>query len=182
VIHNHPERSAAEMGVEQARFLVQRAKAEPIPNVTVSSGFTRQNQNRSSDWLIGVSLPVPTWNRNQGNIKEACANLASATREIQRVENDLASRLATACREYSAARQRAIRYRDAVLPKAEESYRLSLQAYRGGQFEYLRVLQAQRVVFETRLEYNRSLGEAWQAAAKISGLTLEENWPARVAK
>ena len=61
--------------------------------------------------------------------------------------------------------------------RAEETSELSLKAFRGGQFEYLRVLQAQRALAEARLEYNRSLGEAWQAAGVISGLLLEEAWP-----
>jgi cobalt-zinc-cadmium efflux system outer membrane protein len=52
-----------------------------------------------------------------------------------------------------------------------------MEAFKGGQFEYLRVIQAQRAVAEARLELNRSLGEAWRAAGVISGLLLEEVWP-----
>jgi cobalt-zinc-cadmium efflux system outer membrane protein len=52
-----------------------------------------------------------------------------------------------------------------------------LAAFKGGQFEYPRVIQAQRAVAEARLELNKSLGEAWQAAAELSGLLLEEWWP-----
>ena len=36
------------------------------------------------------------------------------------------------------------------------------------------MLQAQKAVADARLEYNRSLGEAWKAAGELSGLTLEE--------
>ena len=50
-----------------------------------------------------------------------------------------------------------------------------LASYR--MFEYLRVIQAQRAVAEARLEYTRSLAEAWKAAAELSGLLLEESWP-----
>ena len=73
--------------------------------------------------------------------------------------------------------QLAEQYRDAILPKAEETYRLSREAFKGLQFEYLRVIQAQRTVAEARLEYNRALGEAWRAAAELSALLLEERWP-----
>ncbi len=61
--------------------------------------------------------------------------------------------------------------------KAQESYQLSLKAYQGGQFEYLRVLAAQRADAEANLERVRTLGELWQAASEIAGLMLEDNWP-----
>ena len=177
VIATHPEVRAAQVGIERAKFGLRRAQAEPIPNVTVSTGYVRQNQNRSNDWMVGVSVPVPLWNRNQGNVRAAQAEVGSAVQDVGRVENDLADRVATAFRPYSAARKRAERYRSSLLPRAEETYTLSLQAFKGGQFEYLRVLQAQRAVAEARLEYNRALGEAWRSAAELSGLLLEEVWP-----
>jgi cobalt-zinc-cadmium efflux system outer membrane protein len=52
-----------------------------------------------------------------------------------------------------------------------------MQAFKGGQFEYLRVLQAQRALAESKLEHNRAVQEAWQAASEIAGLLLEEHWP-----
>jgi cobalt-zinc-cadmium efflux system outer membrane protein len=93
------------------------------------------------------------------------------------VENDLTNRLWEAYGKYSAARQRADRYRSAVIPAADRTYRLALDAFRGGQFEYLRVLQALRTVQEAKLEYTRALGEAWRAASDIAGLLQEEHWP-----
>lgn len=177
VLALHPEVRAAKVAAERAQFALRRAQAEPIPNVTLSSGYVRQNQNRSDDWMIGVSMPIPLWNRNQGNIRAAQAEIGVAVQDVGRVENDVAERLATAFRTYESARQRAERYKTSLLPRAEETYELSLKAFKGGQFEYLRVLQAQRAVAEARLEYNRALGEAWRAAGEISGLLLEEVWP-----
>lgn len=177
VLSEHPELRSAQVGVERAQVLLRRAQVEPIPNVTVGAGYVRQNQNRSDDWTIGVSVPVPLWNRNQGNIIAAQAQVSEAVQEVGRVENDLVERLATAFRDYAAAQQRAERYRTAILPRARETYELSLKAYKGGQFEYLRVLEAQRSVAQANLEYVRALGEAWKAAGAISGLTLEDHWP-----
>ena len=117
------------------------------------------------------------WNRNQGNIRAARAELAMAGQDVGRVENELAERVAIALRTYSAAVKLAEQYRTEVLPKAEETYLLSLEAFKGAQFEYLRVIQSQRSVAEARLEYNRALGEAWRAAAELSALLLEEWWP-----
>lgn len=178
VLGIHPELRSAQIGVERAQLVLKRATVEPIPNVTVGTGYVRQNQNRSNDWVIAASIPVPLWNRNQGNIFAAKAQVGEAVNEVGRVQNDLVGRLAATFGTYAAARQRAEKYKAAILPKAEQSYQLSLKAYQGGQFEYLRVLQAQRAVAEARLEYLRSLGEAWRAASEIGGLMLEDEWPA----
>ena len=169
------------MAVERARAALRLAEAQPIPNVTVSAGFIRQFENKSYDAGVGLSVPLAVWNRNQGNIRAARAELAMAAQGVAKAENDLADRLATAFRAYDAAAERASQYRTEVVPRAEETHRLSLEAFKGGQFEYLRVIQAQRAVAEARLELNKSLGEAWRAAGEISGLLLEESWPARPA-
>src|SRR5206468_10271082 len=115
----HPDVGSAHAGLERAKLLWQRAQAEVIPNVTVSGGYVRQNQNRSDDYTVGVSVPVPVWNRNQGNVLAAQALVGEATREINRVENDLTERVAAAHRDYASARRRAERFAD-VRKKAEE--------------------------------------------------------------
>lgn len=177
VLGIHPQIRSAQIGVEQAQLELCRAQVEPIPNVTVGLGYTHQTQNRSEDWDFGVSLPVPVWNKNQGNILAAQAKVNQAANQVASVENDIANRLAAAFSDYSAARERSNRYKTAILPKAERTYELSLKAYQGGQFEYLRVLQAQRAMAETNLELIRSLGDMWQAASQIAGLMLEDHWP-----
>ena len=177
VLAFHPEARSARVGVERAQAAVRSAEALPIPNVTLSGGFIRQFENKSYDGGFGLSAPLPTWNRNQGNIRAAKAELGMAVQNVGQVENSLAERLATAFRTYAAARQRSEHYRREIIPRAEETYRLSLEAFKGGQFEYLRVVQSQRAVAEARLERNKSLGDAWKAAGELSGLLLEEAWP-----
>lgn len=182
VLAVHPQLQIAQWGIQRAQLLVKRAQVEPIPNLGFSSSFIRQNQNLSNDFSLGFSATVPLWNRNQGNIHSAEADLCQALQEIGRVENDLSDRVSTAIRDYASARRRAERYRDAILPRAKETYQLSVQAYQGGQFEYLRVLEAQRAVAQANLEYIRALGDAWKGAASISGLTIEDNWPTAPTK
>lgn len=178
VIEYHPEVRSAAAAVDRAQAAVRRAEAELIPNVTGSIGYVRQNQNQSNDWSVGVSVPLVIHNKNQGNIRAARAEVVAATLEVTRVQNDLADRVATAFRTYAAAKQRAEKYRTAILPKAEEGYQFVKKQLDRGVVEYLRVLQAQRAVAEAKLEYNRALGEAWKAAGELSGLLMEEAFPA----
>lgn len=177
VLKYHPDIHAAQVAIDRAHINVQRQVVEPIPNLTLSAGYVRQNQNRSNDATIGISLPVPLWNKNQGNIAAAKGQLGEAYQRVGQVENELADRVAQAHRDYSSARMRVERYRDVILPKARETYELSLKAYQGGAFEYLRVVEAQRSMANAALEYNRASQDAWKAAAQMSGLAMEEVWP-----
>lgn len=175
VLSVNPEVQVAQWGVEKAKFVVQRAKAEPIPNVSVNGGYVRQNQNRSDDYTLGVSASIPLWNRNQGNIRAAEAELCAAMQEVGRIENDLTERLATALREFAAARKRAEKYQ-AVVDRATQAQNIATEDQRRN-LSPLMVLELQRSARQARLERLRSLGDAWKAAAVISGLTIEDAWP-----
>ena len=178
VLATHPDVRSAQVGLERARLLWQRAQAEPTPNVTVSAGYMRNFQSRSNDLTVGVSLPVPVWNRNEGNIQAAQAQTAQAAREVQRVENELTERVAAAYRDFAAARRRAERLA-VVRGRAEEAFRLVTEE-KAFTLTAVQRLVSQQAVTQARLEYVRALGEAWRAASVISGLTLEEPWPPAV--
>ena len=175
----HPDIRVARVGVTRAQLALRRARVEPIPNVTVGAGYERDNVDHQDQWAFRASLPIPLFNRNQGNVQAANAEVCRAAADVERVQNMLLGRLATAFGQYTAARERAERYRTSILPDAREAYQLALAAFQGGQFEYLRVLQAQRAVAETNLEYVRALSELWLATSDIAGLLLEEDWPAQ---
>ena len=95
--------------------------------------------------------------------------------EVGRVENDLTDRVATALREFAAARKRAQKYQ-AVVDKAEHAQNIATEDQRRN-LSPLMVLELQRSARQANLERLKSLGDAWKAAATISGLTIEDNWP-----
>lgn len=173
----HPEIRWAQVGITRAQLTVRREQVHAVPNVTLVGGYTQNFNDRESQATYGVAVPLPLWNRNQGNIRASQAELGRAIQEVSRVQNDLTNRLWTAFGQYSAARELAEGYRTAILPDAEKTYRLSVAAFKGGQFEYLRVIQAQRALGEANLEYIRALGDSWRSASEIAGLLLEEHWP-----
>lgn len=181
VLGIHPDIRSAQAGSDKAKLAFQRAEVEPIPNVTVGAGYTYQGQNRSNDWDIGFSVPLPVWDRNQGNISAAKAMVYAAENATERARNEIVTRVTAAFAIYASARERSERYKAQILPRAERSLQLSQAAYQGGQFEYLRVLEAQRASAEAQLELLRSLGETWQAASEIAGLMLEDEWPLKAS-
>jgi cobalt-zinc-cadmium efflux system outer membrane protein len=180
VLSVHPEIQSAQWGVEKAKLLVQRAKAEPIPNLSLNAGFVRQNQNRSDDYSLGVSASIPLWNKNQGNIHAAEAELCSALQEVSRVENDLSARVAAALRDYASARTRAERYQG-VIDKAAAAQAIAVRDQQRN-LPAVMVLELQRSLRQARLERLKALGDAWKAAAAISGLTIEDSWPPLISR
>jgi outer membrane protein, heavy metal efflux system len=176
VLAVHPDLRSARVGVERAQLALERARAEVIPNVTVSGAFVRQHQNKSSDFSVGVSVPLPTWDRNQGNVQAAQARVAQAVRAVEQAENELSDRVAAAYRDFAAARTKADRL-EGVRAKAEEAHRLI--AENEVNFTAAQRLIAQYAVAQARLEAAKARADAWKAASAISGLTLEDTWPPR---
>jgi cobalt-zinc-cadmium efflux system outer membrane protein len=177
ILDTHPEAQAAEVLVAKAQLAMRRAEVEKYPNVTIGAGYTRQNQNKSDDWSFQVGIPIPVYDRNQGNILVAQAELSKAMQGINFTRNDLINRLAEAFGRYDSTRKQLSRYSIGILNDSGKALQLSMLGYQEKEFDYLRVLQTQRALAETRLEYLQILSEAWQAAGDIAGLLLQDQWP-----
>ncbi len=167
-----PEIAAALANVQRARWALERAQVEAVPNVDVELGVQYDDATRDTIAAALVQLPIPVTNRNQGGIRQSQAELAVAQREADRIQLDLASRLATVFERYASARNRAERYRDVIVPKADETLQLVTTGYEAGELDYLNLLTAQRTLFQTRLAELDALGELWAARALIEGLLL----------
>lgn len=169
----------ARLEISRSRVLLERAAVEPIPNVVAMGGYQRQVGDAPvlDQGLFQVTLPVPLFNRNQGNIAAAQANVTAAAQQYGRVQNELSLRVAEWLAAYRAASQQVERYESDILPRADELLRLAQQGYTAGQFDFLRLLQAQRTLLETRLAYVNAQENRWNSAAQIAGLLQSEQFP-----
>jgi cobalt-zinc-cadmium efflux system outer membrane protein len=160
--------------------LLRRAEVEPFPNLNLMGGY--QNQ------LSGVNIPenqaiyqvqmvIPLWNRNQGNIRAAQADVGTAMAQFNRVRTELAANTAAALGRYLTARQLVERYEKEILPSAEEVQRITEQIYRRGQIEFLRYLAAQRDLLGANLAYLDAQQARWTAAAEVAGLLQSQQFP-----
>ncbi|WP_165798362.1 TolC family protein [Chitinophaga costaii] len=66
---------------------LQRSLA--IPDVAVGLTYDRQGNFRPNYNGLSLSIPVPAWNRNQGNIKMAHASLESSKLQLQGTQDQL---------------------------------------------------------------------------------------------
>lgn len=167
-----PEVAAALANVGRAEATLRRECVEPVPNV--DSQVAVQYDNATEDTIASVTLgvPLPIWNRNQGGIRQARAEVVEARRSVERVELDLKRRLAAAFQQYATARAQANTYATQILPKARETFELVQRGYRLGELGYLDLLTAQRTYSQTNLAYLDALSTMWSSWSEIDGLML----------
>ncbi len=163
--------------IAQQQKLVAKARADVTPDITVQvDPFYLSNLREVRTHLI-VTAPFPLFDRNQGNIRSALADLSQAIADEQSLELQLTERLTLAYQRYQAARQQAAAYHDRIVPDARESLTLVQAGYKAQdrKYDYTAVLQAQQVLFQTKLAETQALGELWRAAAEIAALLQQDH-------
>lgn len=170
---------SAQVEVERNQILLERATVEPHPNVTVQGGYMYQVLEPHNMAILQFSLPIPLWNKNQGGIRAAQAGVAKAGHAARKTRVDVVKQLAAVTGRFDVARQQVAKYEKSILPKANESVTITQRGFEQGQFDLLRVLQSQRVLIESQLNYLNAQEARWTAAAEIAGLLQEEEFPLR---
>ncbi|MEE9234592.1 MAG: TolC family protein [Candidatus Acidoferrales bacterium] len=179
LLRESPELKSAQAAVARAEQAVRRERSEWIPNIIVRGGL-RNNRELLElggrpvglEGFIDVGVQIPIFNRNQGNVEAARAELERAQLEVERVKLSLRARLAVAFREYQDARSLARRYQNEVLPRAQRAYDLYLSSFQQMAAAYPQVLIAQRTYFQLQVDYVAALERLWQTIAEIRGFLL----------
>jgi len=177
-----PEIAAAVAEVERAQWAIDRAYAEPIPNIDIQAVFQSDNGTGSSNGNLQVTMPIPWLNRNQGGIREAESQLVAAEHAVATVELSLQRRLATVYQRYANARNQVEDYSkaDGILDNYRTTLEFVQRGYEGGEIAYLDLLTAQTTFSQTNLAYIEALGELWAATVEIEGLLLKDSLEARM--
>ena len=175
VLQESPEIAAAMADVEAARWGIERAFAQRVPNVDVQA--TVQKDVASGYTIAGlqVEVPIPLINRNQGGIQQAQAEAMAAELELDRLSLDLQARLAPAFQRYQNARNQVQRYsgKGGILDNSERTLELVRAGYQAEEFGILDLLTAQRTYFQTNLAYLDSLRELLASVMEIRGLLAQ---------
>ena len=117
-------------------------------------------------------LPVPVWNRNQGTVRQAQADLLRQQAELKRIELRLGRDLAMHFQQYLTARQHVETYRATILPEAEKAYQARLDAYKQRRETWPNVLDAQRELYMRQAEYTMNLVTWREQRTLIEGFLL----------
>lgn len=173
VLLNTVDHKRQTASVNQAKSLVDLEKANAVPDPNFSVGVRDLRQNNDQAIVAGVSIPLPVFNRNSGNIAKArqLAVKADTDRRSwllgkQASFNDFAQGLDSAYITASTIK-------NDILPEAQEAFKQAKRGYNAGKFAYLEVLDAQRTLAETKLSYVQALQQYQVNAAEIERLTAQ---------
>lgn len=141
--------AAASAEVEAAERRVRLEQTRRTPDVTVSLGVRRFQEADATALLGGVSVPLPLFDRNRGNIAatRAEANAAQARLNAARLEAEAAVRAGGPRLAAADARLAATRAAEGA---AQEAYRLTRLGFEGGKLGLIELLNARRALAEAR--------------------------------
>lgn len=164
-------RFAAEAERREAMLELERAKAKP--NVEVFAGSRYFNEAGGDvGFLVGVEIPWPLFDRNQGNIRAARAELHAVDHARDAELLDVSRQLTLAHRALVAASAEAETVESDLLPAAEQALADALAGYERGQFDLLTVLESREALFEVRQVRLDALARYVKASTRIERLTF----------
>jgi cobalt-zinc-cadmium efflux system outer membrane protein len=178
VLRDSPEVRLAQVSLTRARAAADRIRAERIPNLFVRTKLGYNSESYAPGKDVGfeagveIGIPLPLFDRQQGNLTSAEADLEHARAEVRRLELAIRAELATALRAYEDAREEAERYRQEILPRAQQSVSLYSKGFQQMAAAYPQVLIAQRSLAQARVEYTQALVDLWRGAALLDGMLL----------
>lgn len=172
LLGNSPQLRSNESDLGHAWATYREACAQAIPNVTVQTVGEYDRVTQSTTVSTLVALPVPIFNRNQGNIDKSSADICAAEAEIRRVQLVLRDQLADSYRRYRTSQKQAERLRDVILPSAEENMKLTTQLFEAQEIGLTPVLTVQHTYFQSQLAYVEALTEVHKVITEIRGLQL----------
>lgn len=158
--------------IMQAEQLALKARADRVPNVTLTVRPFYSFIDHDLQFLVQADVPTPIFNRNQGNIQSAQADLARTHQELRVTELRLTERLTTAYQRYQAALTQKEALEKRIIPYARAALELIELGYKRGdpKYDYATLLQAQRTLVQARLTEVQAQGDLWKAASEIAGL------------
>lgn len=164
-----PAYLAAEAEREAAARRLRVEHAQAVPDVTVSVGVRRIQEEDATAMVAGVSMPFPIFDRNRGNIGAARAelNAAEARLNAARLEAEAGARSGLARATAAQSRLAAAREGERT---AEEAYRLTRIGYEGGKLDLVELLNARRALTEARTQTIEAATERLGAQAALARL------------
>ena len=176
-----PAAHLADTAAARAEAAIISARRASIPDLQLRGGLVYNNEwlanvPHAIGWegIAEVSAQLPIFNRNQGNVAAAAADLDRAKLEKERIALTLRERAATVVDQYASAKLMAIEYREDILPRARKAYTLMFEKHAQMLASRPRVLESQRQLYELQAEYIVALESVWTNGIALEGFLLTD--------
>lgn len=169
-LSNNPDLARWTVEIERSEAALSQARSEVVPDLTLSAGVRNFQETDDNAFVVGVSMPIPFFNRNQGGVSEARARIDKAQSEQRAAKIGLVTGLSDTWQSLSAAYTETVGLRDGILPAARTTYESAELGYREGKLNFLQMLDAQRTLFNVKRQYLLSLGAYHLASTDMERL------------
>ena len=190
-LSERPDLKAARAEEERANAEFRLARAERVPDVigvarygrvesqfpqfgTTSTGQLVPLRDTDHVLTLGVSIPLPFANRNQGNIETSTARRQAASLRRQFLEQSVRTEVIAAYTQYVAASQAIEAFGQDVVKQSQETIAIIRTSYDLGEVQLLDLLQEQRRLLETQKAYTEILKEHYVARAALEAALSAE--------
>jgi len=180
---DNPELKEVDFTAAKNKAAVDLAKKDYFPDITVGleyidtdSALMPDTRDSSKDPVIGMlSVNLPIWrDKYRAAEREARARYEASLNEREDRENSLLANLEMALYGFREAERKIDLYRNALVPKANQSFEVTQQAYETGKADFLDLIDAQRILLELKLSHERALANRAQKLAEIEMLVGRE--------
>ena len=167
---NRPDLKAVEATLDSSVASRSLTLAERfLPTITLSAFYSQTEDfdayNRRG--ILGISTPLPIFNRRQGDVSAAEAAVRKHEAQRVRLFARIEKEVATAAEQFAAARRVVEEFVARILPAQEESVKMISEGYRLGEFRLTDALLAERDLFDTRSTYLEAISTYNSALAEI---------------
>ena len=181
LLEQSPALQLARQEVERSQGALAVAKKVSIPDLTVTAGLQQNFEPLGAGpGAIGlqgfatVGVQIPIFNRNQGNVEAARAEIERAKQQVARERLELRRKFTQMFRDYTIASETAERYGRDMLPRAERAYELYRKNYQAMAGSFPQVLLAQRTLFQLQVDHIQVLERVWRSVVAIQGFLVTD--------
>jgi outer membrane protein, heavy metal efflux system len=162
-----PEVAQANADIRARQARVDLAKVERIPDVKVELLYHRLEATKSDTLDVGLSIPLPLFNRNQGRLREARAEEAAAEARSRMTQNELTTRLRESHLQLTTALESSGTFKTDILSRAETVLKGAEARYAAGDISLAEMLPVRRDWAAVQLSYLESLRDVMQAWGEV---------------
>ena len=165
-----PDLTAADLEVTRAEAALGVVRSEYRPDFSVMGGYMVMPGQRDS-WMakVGITWPTAPWTKSRVDAKaaEATASVAAARARSEAVASATREAVYTAHVRADAASRRASLLRTTIVPQSEQTLEVSRVAYQTDQVDFLVLIDNQRILLDTQVDYFRALNDLERARAAL---------------
>jgi cobalt-zinc-cadmium efflux system outer membrane protein len=171
-LENRPDLAARRYELERAEAEIALVRRQIIPNPIFGLSFNREGSG-DKIFLGGVTLPLPVFNRRQGELESLEARRIQARAELLALEKEIQKEVRQALNQWETARQSAGLFQREVMAQIDENFRLIETAYRERKIDLPQLLVMENNLISANQSYLEVLSSLREAAIQIEEVTGE---------